>query len=79
MFPTLIGNYFGPDRFAAINGAISPLSIGVAAVVPMGGGFIFEKSGNYDPAFIILIAILMVGFFVSFFLNPPVQKTNDEN
>jgi MFS family permease len=73
MFPTMIGNYFGPDRFAAINGAISPLSIGFSALVPMGGGFIFEKTGSYNSGFIMLIVVLFVGFCVSFFLLPPVR------
>ena len=75
MFPAMIGNYFGADRFAAINGAIGPLSIGFTALVPVGGGFLFEKTGSYDAAFIFLIILLLVGFFISFFLSPPVRKS----
>ncbi len=74
MFPSLIGNYFGPDRFTAINGVIAPLSIGFSAVVPVGGGYIFEKTGNYNAAFITLIFLLMIGFTASLFLAPPVRK-----
>jgi len=74
MFPALIGNYFGPDRFAAINGVIAPLSIGFSAIVPVGGGYLFEKTGNYNIAFIALILLLMTGFMASIFLAPPIKK-----
>lgn len=74
MFPAMIGNYFGADRFAAINGAIGPLSIGFSALVPVGGGFLFEKTGSYNIAFILLVLLLFIGFCISFFLLPPVRK-----
>jgi MFS family permease len=75
MMPALIGNYFGPDRFAGINGAIGPFSIGFTAIVPVGAGYLFEKTGNYNPAFMILIVVLSIAFLATFFLSPPVKKS----
>ncbi len=71
MFPTLLGNYYGPDAFAAINGIVGPLVVFFGAMVPVGAGYIFEKGGSYDLAFIILSIILSVAFAASLFLSPP--------
>jgi len=71
MFPTIIPNYYGADAFAGINGVIGPFLILFAAVVPVGAGYIFEMTGNYDMAFIALGIMLSIGFIVSFLLLPP--------
>ena len=74
MFPTIIGNYYGADVFAGINGVIGPFLILFAAVVPVGAGYIFEVTGNYDIAFIALSIVLSIGFMASFLLSPPKEK-----
>jgi len=74
MFPTIIGNYYGADVFAGINGVIGPFLILFAAVVPVGAGYIFEVTGNYDIAFIALSIVLSIGFMASFLLSPPNEK-----
>jgi MFS family permease len=71
MFPTLMGNYYGPEAFPAINGVLGPIMIVFAALVPVGAGMIFEKTGTYDLAFIILGFVLVVAFAISFLLSPP--------
>jgi MFS family permease len=71
MVPTIMGNYYGPDAFANINGVIGPILILFGATVPVGSGYVFEKMGNYDLAFLPLSILLGIGFVVSFFLSPP--------
>jgi MFS family permease len=71
MFPTITGNYYGAEAFPGINGIIAPFLILFAAMVPVGAGFLFEKYGSYDAAFIIMIIMLSVSLIFSFFLAPP--------
>jgi hypothetical protein len=44
-------------------------------VVPVGGGYIFEAAGSYDPAYIFLVCLLVVAFAFSFFLSPPAKHS----
>ena len=74
MIPTIMGNYYGPDAFANINGVIGPILILFGASVPVGSGYVFEKMGNYDLAFLPLSIVLGIAFVVSFFLSPPTKK-----
>jgi cyanate permease len=74
MFPTLMGNYFGAEAFAGINGVIAPIFVVFAATVPMAGGFIFETTGSYDLAYLCLVTLLGVALACSFFMRPPKKK-----
>jgi sugar phosphate permease len=74
MFPTITGNYYSPESFPAINGVLGPLMIVFGAIVPVGAGLIFEKTGSYDLAFIILDLVLVMAFGISFLLSPPQKK-----
>jgi sugar phosphate permease len=71
MFPTLLGNYFGPDAFASINGIVGPMVVLFGAMVPVGAGVIFEKTGSYGPAFIILEVVLCFALIASLLMTPP--------
>jgi MFS family permease len=71
MFPTIIGNYYGPEVFPDINGIIAPFLILFGAAVPVGAGYVFEKSGSYDAAFVVMIVMLVVSLFFSLLLTPP--------
>jgi len=77
MIPTMIANYYGPDAFPGIQGVLGPIMIVFCASVPVGGGYIFEQTGNYDLAFIILSIVLFISFVASFFLAPPTKKKDE--
>ena len=74
MFPTLLGNYYGPEVFAGINGVIGPLFVVFSGIVPMGSGYVYENFGNYDPVYIFLVCLLVIAFAFSFFMKPPMKK-----
>ena len=76
MFPTLIGNYYGPESFPGINGIIAPFLILFGAAVPVGAGYMFETYGSYDSAFIIMISMLAVSLILSLLLSPPKLPEN---
>lgn len=71
MFPTLLGNYYGPEAFPGINGIIAPIMILFGAAVPMGAGYIYETFGSYDGAFIIMMSMLGVSLILSLLMTPP--------
>ena len=74
MFPTLLGNYYGPGAFAGINGVLGPLLTVFSGIVPMAAGYIYETIGNYNPVYILLVCLLAVAFGISFFMKPPMKK-----
>ena len=78
MNPIIIGNYFGPDSFAGINGIIMPILVPFSAVIPVGAGTIVDKTGSYDLAFIIVTAFVLVGIVCGVLLSPPVPKAKRE-
>jgi len=71
MMSILIANYYGPDAFASINGLIGPIVIPFAAMVPVGAGFIADKLGSYDLAFICISVVLVFASLGSAMLKPP--------
>jgi cyanate permease len=78
MIPTIMGNYYGPDAFAGINGVIGPILILFGASVPVGGGYVYEKTGSYDLVFVMLSVVLGITFVLSFFLSPPTKKVTTQ-
>ncbi len=71
---TLIGNYFGRARFPQIMGMIVVLMYIFLAAGPAFGGAVYDSTGNYTLAFIIMIAFNVVGLFCAFFARPPQPK-----
>jgi cyanate permease len=71
MQPVILGNYYGPDAYASINGAIAPIrTVLVSGFAPV-AGYIADKFGNYDSVFIALLIGLAVSIVCSAFLSPP--------
>ena len=70
MFGTkALGSLFGIVTFCAtVGGATGPLTLGL----------VFDNTGSYRIAFLILIAIIAVGFFLVLLLKPVNKKPLDE-
>jgi MFS family permease len=70
MFGTkALGSLFGIVTFCAtIGGATGPLTLGM----------IFDNTGSYRIAFLILIAVIAVGFFLVLLLKPVKYKPTEE-
>jgi len=71
--PVIIGNYYGPESFPKINGAISPFMVAITATVPIVAGIIADRTGSYDLAFMIICTIVFLSFLCALMLKPPVQ------
>ncbi len=74
LFPTLIGNYFGPSAFAPITGFVTPFMIVFSAPVPFIAGLIHDRFHNYNAAFIPIVIMLTASAFCCFILRPPAKK-----
>ena len=71
---TLIGNYYGRARFPQIMGMIVVLMYIFLAAGPAFGGAVYDSTGTYTLAFIIMIAFNVVGLLCAFFARPPQPK-----
>jgi len=71
LMPLMLGSYFGRTDYARIVGWTTPFIQIIGAVSPLIGGFIYDASGSYTPAFITVISFLGVGLICAFFARPP--------
>jgi MFS family permease len=72
--PVLIGNYYGPEAFATINGVLSPIRLIFIAPTPLLAGYAADRFGNYDIAFIGLIIVIGLGAISAALAAPPRKK-----
>ena len=68
---TVVGNYFGPDHFASIMGAIFPIVFLMAGLAPYVAGFTYDLSGDYAAAFYGLTGLSIAGAVAILFAHPP--------
>ncbi|MEC8428375.1 MAG: hypothetical protein VXZ35_08115, partial [Pseudomonadota bacterium] len=71
LFPIVLGNYFGAGSFATINGAVGPVLVLFVALVPVSGGYVFDRFGSYDLAFIAMGCVHLLGAVLSLVMLPP--------
>ncbi|HZK42936.1 MAG TPA: MFS transporter [Syntrophomonadaceae bacterium] len=69
--PTAVANYFGPESYARNIGLIMTTAAIFSAFVPAGGGFIFQKLGSYNLAFIITGVLGVLAGVGCLFVKPP--------
>jgi len=77
LFPTIIGNYFGPAAFAPITGFVTPFMIVFGAPVPFVAGLIHDRFHNYNAAFIPIIIMVLASAVCCFVMTPPKKKTSE--
>ena len=74
LFPTIIGNYFGPAAFAPITGFVTPIMIVLTAPVPFLAGMVHDHYHNYNLAFIPIISVVFLSAICCLFMTPPGRK-----
>ena len=68
--------YFGPKAFGSIMGYINAFAILGSFAGPFVAGWIFDTTGSYASAFLILAAMMVVGAIVVLFLKPPLTTSD---
>ena len=64
-------NYYGRASLGAIRGVFQAPTQLVLAVSPVYSGYIFDRSGNYDSAFLSFGILFALGMFVILFAKQP--------
>jgi len=74
LIPIVTANYFGPMAFASINGIMAPIMIVFGATVPVGAGYISDRTASYDLVFMALLGVIVAGIVCTYLLKPPIKK-----
>lgn len=72
--PTMIGNYWGPEAFAGINGLISPLLMVFNAIAAPLAGFLYDLQGSYFSILLAAWIATAIGFTAMLLCRPPSPK-----
>jgi len=70
-FPTIIGNYWGSEAFAGVNGLVLPVALTIQAMAAPLAGFFYDIQGSYLTILIISGAGTAVGFAAMLLCKPP--------
>jgi MFS family permease len=76
--PSFIGAYYGRTNFAQISGWMMPFNLVSMALGPILAGFIYDTTGTYQIAFIIMLVLTVVGGAGYFFARPPKPPVTDQ-
>jgi len=69
--PVLMGAYYGRANYAQILGWTVPVTTVFSSVSPVLAGLIYDSTGSYTSAFIVVLAFLIVGLVCAFLARPP--------
>ncbi len=75
LFALLVQETFGLKSFGSIFGMTSMATAGSALLGPLMVGVIFDITGSYAPAFLIVIGIFAAGMVAASFAKPVVQPS----
>lgn len=68
---TIVGTYYGRSNYARIQGVVYAFSIVLQAAGPVIAGAIYDNTGTYTLAFIILTVATSIGLICAFLSRPP--------
>ena len=61
----ILGEFFGMRWLGSLIGISSSIAFVVAALSPYMLGYIYDATGSYSTAFIIILGMLVLGSFVA--------------
>jgi len=73
VFPSIVGDYFGRLKAASVIGAIFSISGVSAAFGPFVGGYIYDLTNSYRPAFLLGGVTNLLALFLLFLSKPPAK------
>ena len=72
--PTIIGNYWGPEAFAKVNGLIAPIAMSFPVMAAPLAGFLYDAQGSYLTVMLISWIATVIGFVAVLLCTPPRPK-----
>ena len=73
VFPSIVGDYFGRLKAASVIGAIFSIAGVSAAFGPFVGGYIYDLTNSYRPAFLLGGVTNLMALFLLFLSRPPTK------
>ncbi len=67
----IVGEFFGMHSIAELVGIFGAVGMLVSAAAPYVAGYIFDTTGSYSIAFVIVIALLLAGSIVALLMKKP--------
>lgn len=74
MFPALVGDYFGRLKAGSVIGAIFTITGPSAALGPLVGGFIYDRTHGYQMAFLLGAITNFLALILVFLSQPPRKR-----
>jgi len=72
--PTIVGNYWGVDAFAGINGLALMIPTTISALAPPMAGFIYDSQSSYFIMMVICWVGAAIGLAAILICRPPLRK-----
>lgn len=72
--PAMAGAYFGRTHYAKIMGWRAAFTTLLSASAPLQAGLIYDYTGSYIPAFIVVVAVLGMGLMCALLACPPKHR-----
>ena len=71
LFPAVVADFFGRERAGSLVGLLFAMSGSMAALGPVGAGFVYDRTGSYGPAWIASAALNVVALGLLAWARPP--------
>ncbi|MFH0768184.1 MAG: MFS transporter [Chloroflexota bacterium] len=78
LMPVLIGAYFGRGHYPQIMGWTAPIPTLFGAGGPLLAGFIYDSTGSYRQAFVVMLVFLGVGMVCALLARPPIVPAKSQ-
>jgi MFS family permease len=71
LFPAVVADFFGRERAGSLVGLLFAMSGSMAALGPLGAGFVYDRTGGYGPAWVGSAALNVVALGLLAWARPP--------
>lgn len=71
LFPAVVADFFGRKRAGSLVGLLFAMSGSLAALGPLGAGFIYDRTGSYGPAWVASAVLNVVALGLLALARPP--------
>ena len=71
LFPAIVADFFGREQAGSLVGLLFAMSGSMAALGPLGAGFIYDRTGSYGPAWVASAALNVVALGLLAWARPP--------
>mgnify|MGYP005803102283 FL=1 len=72
--PVMFSSYFGADIYGSLFGTLFPIITICSSVSPALAGTMYDASGSYTSAFIMVMAFNVLGIVAMLLAKPPRKK-----